>query len=56
MGIRIGSVKDGKVMYFIPPPAGTNEKTPPPEGIAVDSKGNIYAAAVQRQEILKYAK
>jgi sugar lactone lactonase YvrE len=56
MGIRIGSVKDGKVMYYIPPPAGTNEKTPPPEGIAVDSKGNIYAAAVQRQEILKYVK
>ncbi len=47
MGIRIGSVKDGKVMYYIAPPAGTNDKTPPPEGIAVDSHGNIYAAAVQ---------
>ncbi len=56
MGIRIGSVKDGKVMYYIAPPAGTNDKTPPPEGIAVDSHGDIYAAAVQRQEILKYVK
>ena len=25
-------------------------------GVAVNSKGNIYAAAVQRQEILKYVK
>jgi sugar lactone lactonase YvrE len=56
MGIRIGSAKDGKVMYYIPPPPGVNEKTPPPEGITVDSHGNIYAAAVQMQDIKKYVK
>ncbi|MDE2475926.1 MAG: hypothetical protein KGO48_12815 [Alphaproteobacteria bacterium] len=56
MGIRIGSVKDGKVMYYIPPPADASDKLPPPEGIAVDSHGNIYAAAVQRQEIEKFVK
>jgi sugar lactone lactonase YvrE len=56
MGIRIGSVKDGKVQYYIPPPAGVNEKTPPPEGIAVDSHGNIYAAAVQMKDVKKYTK
>lgn len=56
MGIRIGSVTDGKVKYYIPPPPGVNEKTPPPEGIAVDSHGNIYVAAVQMRAILKYAK
>jgi sugar lactone lactonase YvrE len=56
MGIRVGSTKDGKVQYYIPPPAGVNEKTPPPEGIAVDSKGNIYAAAVQMKDVKKYTK
>jgi sugar lactone lactonase YvrE len=56
MGIRVGSVKDGKVQYYIPPPAGVNEKTPPPEGIAVDSHGNIYAAAVQMKDVKKYTK
>jgi sugar lactone lactonase YvrE len=56
MGIRVGSVKDGKVMYYIAPPPGVNEKTPPPEGITADSHGNIYAAAVQMQDIKKYVK
>jgi len=56
MGIRVGSVKDGKVQYYIPPPAGVNEKTPPPEGIAADSHGNIYAAAVQMKDVKKYTK
>ena len=56
MGIRVGSVKDGKVMYYIPPPADVTAKMPPPEGISVDSHGDIFAAAVQRQEIQKYVK
>ncbi len=56
MGIRVGSVKDGKVMYYIPPPAGTSDKVPPPEGITVDSKGTIYAAAVQGLDVKKYTK
>ena len=56
MGIRVGSVKDGKVQYYIPPPAGTSDKVPPPEGITVDSKGTIYAAAVQGLDVKKYTK
>jgi sugar lactone lactonase YvrE len=56
MGIRVGSVKDGKVTAYIPPPPGVTNQLPPPEGIAVDSKGTIYAAAVQMKAIIKYAK
>ena len=56
MGIRIGSVKDGKVTAYIPPPPGVTNDLPPPEGIAVDSKGTIYAAAVQMKRIIKYTK
>jgi sugar lactone lactonase YvrE len=39
-GIRIGSVKDGKVTAFIPDPdpAGTQE------GVAVDAKGVVYGS------------
>jgi sugar lactone lactonase YvrE len=37
-GIRIGSVKDGKVTTFIPDPRSTVE------GLAVDRQGNIYGA------------
>src|SRR5262249_60855614 len=44
-GIRIGSVNDGKVMYFIPPPAPPDPKMQPPIGIAVDANGTIYAAS-----------
>jgi sugar lactone lactonase YvrE len=56
MGIRVGSTKDGKVMYYIPPPPAASPDTPPPEGIAVDSKGTIYAAAVQGKDVKKYTK
>ena len=56
MGIRIGNAETGKVMYYIPPPADASDKLPPPEGIAVDSHGNIYAAAVQRREVMKFVK
>src|SRR5204863_5365986 len=56
MGIRVGSVKDGQVMYYIPPPPGVDAKTPPPEGISVDSRGTIYASAVQMKDVKKYTK
>jgi hypothetical protein len=29
---------------------------PPPEGVAVDSHGNFYAAAVQAKDVNKYVK
>ena len=55
-GVRIGSVKTGKVDYYIPPPPVSDQKFPPPEGIAVDSHGTIYTAAVQAKSVYKYVK
>ncbi|MEK6405341.1 MAG: peptidyl-alpha-hydroxyglycine alpha-amidating lyase family protein [Acidobacteriota bacterium] len=57
-GIRIGSVKDGKVTAFIPDPepnpdgAGTSAA----EGVAVDAKGNIYGAEVGPRALKRYVK
>ena len=55
-GIRIGSLKDGKVTMFIPA-----HKTDSPEGaqgeaIAVDPAGNVYTAEAQLKGITKYVK
>ncbi len=55
-GIRIGSVKDGKVMYFIPPPPVPDPKMQPPIGIVVDGNGVIYAASDDQRDIKKYVK
>jgi sugar lactone lactonase YvrE len=56
-GIRIGSLKDGKVTMFIPPHAtpGSPEGAMG-EGIAVDAAGNIYTAEAQLRGITKYVK
>ena len=54
-GIRIGSVKDGRVRYFIPDtrrgmvPSGSG-----PEGVTVDDQGNVYAAQVGQRDVVKY--
>lgn len=55
-GIRIGSAKTGKVDYYIPPPPVSDPKFPPPEGVAADSHGTVYAAAVQARTVYKYVK
>jgi sugar lactone lactonase YvrE len=55
-GVRVGSVKTGKVDYYIPPPPVSDSKFPPPEGVAADSRGTIYAAAVQAKSVYKYVK
>jgi streptogramin lyase len=55
-GIRVGSAKTGKVDYYIPPPPVSDPKLPPPEGVAADSHGNIYAAAVPAKSVYKYVK
>jgi len=55
-GVRGGSVKTGKVDFYIPPPPVPDPKLPPPEGIAVDSHGTIYTAAVQAKSVYKYVK
>src|SRR5438132_282457 len=55
-GIRVGSVKDGKVTYFIPPPVPLDPKMQPPIGIVVDGNGAIYAASDDQMDIKKYVK
>jgi streptogramin lyase len=60
-GIRIGSAKDGKVVAFIPDPQkaddnGRRPVTSAAEGVAADSKGNIYGAEVGPRDVKKYTK
>jgi sugar lactone lactonase YvrE len=52
-GIRIGSVKDGKVVAFIPQ---TPEISQMPEGVAADDEGNVYAGFTQGQTVKKYVR
>ncbi len=55
-GIRIGSAKDGAVMYFIPDPDVDARSTSAAEGVAVDHEGNIYGAEVGPRALKKYVK
>jgi len=55
-GIRIGSAKDGKVLYFIPDPETQPTGTSAAEGVAVDALGNIYGAEVGPKAVKKYVK
>src|SRR5262249_29856227 len=55
-GMRMGSLKDGKVQYFIPDPAQPPQGTSAAEGVAVDAKGNIYGAEVGPRDLKKYIK
>jgi len=55
-GIRIGSLKDGKVTIFIP---GHQTETPDGamgEGIALDAAGNLYTAEATVRGVTKYVK
>jgi DNA-binding beta-propeller fold protein YncE len=52
-GIRIGSLKDGKVMHRIVDPLelpGTSAA----EGVAVDAKGNVYGGEVGPRQLAKH--
>jgi len=54
-GIRIGSLKDGRVLYRIPDPlemVGTSAA----EGLAVDAKGNVYGGEVGPRQLVKHIK
>ena len=54
-GIRIGSAKDGKVIYFIPDPQkDLTSGTLAAEGVAADSSGNVYGAEVGPKKVQKY--
>ena len=55
-GIRVGSIKDGKVIAFIPDPLDVATNTSAAEGVAVDAAGNIYGAEVGPKALKKYVK
>lgn len=55
-GIRIGSVKDGKVLYFIPDPVEKTTGTSAAEGVAADPAGNVYGAEVGPRALKKYVR
>jgi DNA-binding beta-propeller fold protein YncE len=55
-GIRIGSLKDGKVISLIPDPNEKATNTSSAEGVAVDDAGNIYGAEVGQRALKKYVK
>jgi sugar lactone lactonase YvrE len=54
-GIRIGGLKDGKVLYRIPDPLEM-KGTSAAEGLAVDAKGNVYVAEVGPRQLVKHVK
>ena len=56
-GIRIGSLKDGKVTMFIPAHVTPNSTDGAMgEGIAIDAAGNIYTAEAQLRGVTKYVR
>ena len=55
-GIRVGSVRDGKVAAFIPLPPPDGASTNAPEGVAADASGSVYGADVVLKGVRKYVK
>ena len=55
-GIRVGSVKDGKVTAYIRPPPPADPKWQPAIGITADQNGNIYAASDDQHNVVKWVK
>jgi DNA-binding beta-propeller fold protein YncE len=55
-GIRIGSLKDGKVTTFVPPHKTDTPDGAMGEGIAIDAAGNLYTAEATVRGVTKYVK
>jgi sugar lactone lactonase YvrE len=55
-GLRIGSARDGKVMFFIPPHMTTTAEGAMGEGVAVDAAGDVYGAEVTVRGLTKFIK
>ena len=57
-GVRIGSAKDGKVAALIPfvEPDPEKNNNAGIEGVAIDGKGNVFAAEVSTEMLKKYVK
>jgi sugar lactone lactonase YvrE len=52
-GIRIGSVKDGKVTAFITEPGPAPDM---PESVAADDQGNVYGGFIGKQTVKEFVK
>ena len=52
-GVRVGTVKDGKVTAYI---AGTDSKVEMPEGVAVDKDGNVFGGFTANTDVKKFVK
>jgi sugar lactone lactonase YvrE len=52
-GIRIGSVKDGKVTAFISSPDATKEM---PEGVTADKDGSVFGGFTANTDVKKFVK
>ena len=55
-GIRIGSIKDGKVAALIPDVSDITKGTSGPEGVAADAAGNVYGAEVGQKALKRHVK
>src|SRR5262249_43568749 len=55
-GIRIGSLKDGKVTIFVPPHKTASSDEAMGEGIAIDAAGNLYTAEATVRGVTKYVR
>ena len=55
-GIRIGSVRDGKVTMLIPVPGPQDKPTTTTEGVAADARGNVYGAEANSNNLRKYTR
>jgi sugar lactone lactonase YvrE len=55
-GIRIGSLKDGKVTMFVPPHKADTPDGAMGEGIAIDPAGNLYTAEATVRGVTKYVR
>ena len=55
-GIRIGSLRDGKVTMFIPAHKSAAPEGAMGEGIAIDPAGNLYTAEANLRGVAKYVK
>ena len=55
-GIRVGSLKDGKVTIFVPPHQTAASDGAMGEGIAIDAAGNLYTAEATVRGVTKYVR
>ena len=53
-GIRVGDARTGWVYHFIPDDEPDVNGFSGPEGVAVDSEGNVYGAEVSQQRMVKH--